>query len=995
MDKTFAPNLYRLRNEISKTEDKNEIEKIKEKYNGQLESDSLMSDLYAGTMIDYIHAKGRFNEQGNQIGTERKDKFLDIQLVAHGVHSLTESLENYVKPEEMTGEDKWKCDELNEFVDATKGFYFVDFPKLLTLHLKRFDYDRRTWTPIKLHHKIEFPFELDIKHLVPEDYDKETRYELFSCLVHSGSVTSGHYFAYIKDLTNGNWYEFNDSHVNPVTEEDVKRMYGRDEEINSYSSTNAYMLMYRRLDSNDDNTFHTNNIPNDMLDWVTQINLKVEKERQEEEIRRTMCQLDIHLQLVNIPNIEKYNLPTIKVQIPNFSSIKELKSISIQKFISKFEAKAIKDDIDYSAIWNRPIDCYRFQVLNYNSPGKLIIDEDTPIKNHVHNYGDLYLQVKDENEEWPADNRTITLYFYFLDLERHYFESRVSLEFKLSSKIKEIRTVLASNINYKGRKFTQELIGLTKKTRSPFKLINLCEPQILEQSFEEAGIESYDDIYVEILDFEGSDGRVRRMLELDEYYYILYFNHPDSNEPNNIYEGLKSETIDDMKSNISRMIQIPVNEFILSIVKQDGSLLSITDSSKKLHIAPGIFNNTRLYLKRGKPLAPGEFQVDVFQYITEEDYFKNKELEAKKKRAHQKKLELEAKRAEKKEKADENLDAALSTSTAPIIEDDPFLSNPNVESKDTSDISKKEKVKSYYIDNKSELFHHLGKITVSNATTVKELKESIASIYYKDYDLDLIRVRCKEKYDIQKILTPDDARLLHSMPRLSNYSEFAIQILKKKEELPKKPLIVTLRRWCSSTWTYGAVTEFWFDTSSVRTTSDLKSLISAVVDISVENLGIHKAPETLDNWHRKESNEIALLSWGYESNNIYDEPIRLKDGDTILYRDLTEEELYNLEDLEKHHGQSSYSHAYKSRFSHNQIKSSKQRDYETALKITTEFDDSPIKENQSNSNKKAETGMEMYTESSFQEPNVDSDDHTSNSNEEESFESGDEMKEDS
>lgn len=41
-------------------------------------------------------------------------------------------------------------------------------------------------------------------------------YELFSIMIHSGSASGGHYYAYIKDFENGEWFCFNDQSVSPV-----------------------------------------------------------------------------------------------------------------------------------------------------------------------------------------------------------------------------------------------------------------------------------------------------------------------------------------------------------------------------------------------------------------------------------------------------------------------------------------------------------------------------------------------------------------------------------------------------------------------------------------------------------------------------------------------------------------------------------------------------------------------------------------------------------
>jgi len=43
-------------------------------------------------------------------------------------------------------------------------------------------------------------------------------YELFAIMIHSGSASGGHYYAYIKEFENNDWFCFNDQNVNPVSE---------------------------------------------------------------------------------------------------------------------------------------------------------------------------------------------------------------------------------------------------------------------------------------------------------------------------------------------------------------------------------------------------------------------------------------------------------------------------------------------------------------------------------------------------------------------------------------------------------------------------------------------------------------------------------------------------------------------------------------------------------------------------------------------------------
>jgi ubiquitin carboxyl-terminal hydrolase 47 len=78
-------------------------------------------------------------------------------------------------------------------------------------------------------------------------------YDLFAIMIHSGSASGGHYYAYIKDFETNKWYSFNDQTVSNITQEDIQKSFGGSSTKNYYSSaysssTNAYMLMYRQSD---------------------------------------------------------------------------------------------------------------------------------------------------------------------------------------------------------------------------------------------------------------------------------------------------------------------------------------------------------------------------------------------------------------------------------------------------------------------------------------------------------------------------------------------------------------------------------------------------------------------------------------------------------------------------------------------------------------------------------------------------------------------------
>lgn len=45
-------------------------------------------------------------------------------------------------------------------------------------------------------------------------------------LVHSGNAIGGHYYAYIKSFEDGKWYNYNDTEVKEISEEDVTKVFG-------------------------------------------------------------------------------------------------------------------------------------------------------------------------------------------------------------------------------------------------------------------------------------------------------------------------------------------------------------------------------------------------------------------------------------------------------------------------------------------------------------------------------------------------------------------------------------------------------------------------------------------------------------------------------------------------------------------------------------------------------------------------------------------------
>ena len=115
----------------------------------------------------------------------RVDSYQDVQIVIRDAPSLEQALSRFMEPEQLTGDNRWMCEKCGHKVDALKGLKFESAPRLLTMQLKRFDFDWNRGTRIKLHNKFSFPFVLNMTPFLPEG-SKQHVYDLFAVLVHSG-----------------------------------------------------------------------------------------------------------------------------------------------------------------------------------------------------------------------------------------------------------------------------------------------------------------------------------------------------------------------------------------------------------------------------------------------------------------------------------------------------------------------------------------------------------------------------------------------------------------------------------------------------------------------------------------------------------------------------------------------------------------------------------------------------------------------------------------
>lgn len=152
------------------------------------------------------------------------DPFMDLSLVIKGKKTLYECLENFHRIEKLH-DFNYQCKNCNTSQDANRQLSILKLAPILVIQLKRFEHLINS-TSVKLNDYIQFPIHLNMKKFCTKDENSKEEdipdiiYELSGIVTHMGTVNEGHYITYSK-TTNGQWFQFNDSMVTVVSEEQM------------------------------------------------------------------------------------------------------------------------------------------------------------------------------------------------------------------------------------------------------------------------------------------------------------------------------------------------------------------------------------------------------------------------------------------------------------------------------------------------------------------------------------------------------------------------------------------------------------------------------------------------------------------------------------------------------------------------------------------------------------------------------------------------------
>ncbi|GAA5911324.1 hypothetical protein JCM8208_005218 [Rhodotorula glutinis] len=178
------------------------------KLDQKIKETTFIHQLFGGRLRSRVHCLAC------EHNSDTFDSILDVSLDLAGgrANSLKDALENLVRKDKLTGQNKYKCEKCKKLVNAEKNFTIDEAPLVLTIHLKRF-----TPTGRKLAYPLKYPEQLKLgPYMSSANSDSGPSYRLYGLILHSGSGPhSGHYTSYVR-AADERWYDMNDDYVSPV-----------------------------------------------------------------------------------------------------------------------------------------------------------------------------------------------------------------------------------------------------------------------------------------------------------------------------------------------------------------------------------------------------------------------------------------------------------------------------------------------------------------------------------------------------------------------------------------------------------------------------------------------------------------------------------------------------------------------------------------------------------------------------------------------------------
>ena len=139
--------------------------------------------------------------------------------------SLIDCLEHFTRAEHLGASEKIECSSCKSQQESTKQMSMRTLPIVASFHLKRFEHLDSANKKISTY--ISFPSELNLSPFMSKNNDtlEDYRYSLYAVINHIGSITGGHYTAYVRHQKDV-WVKCDDHVITTVKLEEVLNSEG-------------------------------------------------------------------------------------------------------------------------------------------------------------------------------------------------------------------------------------------------------------------------------------------------------------------------------------------------------------------------------------------------------------------------------------------------------------------------------------------------------------------------------------------------------------------------------------------------------------------------------------------------------------------------------------------------------------------------------------------------------------------------------------------------
>ncbi|KAH3673655.1 hypothetical protein WICMUC_003558 [Wickerhamomyces mucosus] len=214
----------------------------------------------------------------------RDEFFLDLSVDLQDGVTIEKCLKQFSASEMLTGTNKFYCDNCHSLQEAEKKMGIRKLPKILALHLKRFEYSEELNRNIKLFAKIKYPLFLELESDYPTDLSEDGHkfYELYGVVIHiGGGPHHGHYVSFVKTESQG-WLLFDDETVERIDESFVSRFIQDCPDL-----TTPYVLFYKETTQERFQDSKKKNVVSNLTNGIEKFRMSVDSVNKVPEIEES------------------------------------------------------------------------------------------------------------------------------------------------------------------------------------------------------------------------------------------------------------------------------------------------------------------------------------------------------------------------------------------------------------------------------------------------------------------------------------------------------------------------------------------------------------------------------------------------------------------------------------------------------------------------------------------------------------------------------------